>query len=190
MDLTKGKTNLNKTFFLTIGAIGAIALSTFGCAVSTRNKAINYEEQVNSADSDIHIQEKRRTDLIYNLADCVKAYDKHEYETLINIVEARSKGNSLSDVENLTLQIQAVAEAYPELQSSQNYRELMNELSITENKIAAYRETYNNEIRSYKKYVRQFPNSTFLNLTGYEVKEYDYLTYAEKDTQSISNLFN
>lgn len=180
---------MNKTFLLTIGVIIAIALSTYGCAMSTRNKAINYEEQVNSADSDIHVQEKRRTDLIYNLADCVKAYDKHEYETLMNIAEARSKGSS-SEIDNLSLQIQAVAEAYPELKSSQNYIELMNELSVTENKIAAYRETYNNEIRSYKKYIRQFPNSMFLNLTGYEVQEYEYLTYSEKDTQPISGLFD
>ena len=180
---------MNKTFFLTIGAIGAIALSTFGCAVSTRNKAINYEEQVNSADSDIHIQEKRRTDLIYNLADCVKAYDKHEYETLVDIVEARNRGADSTNVEDLKLQIQAVAEAYPELQSSENYRELMNELSVTENKIAAYRETYNNEIRSYKKYTRQFPNSAFLNLTGYEVQEYDYLEYSKEDIKHVSDLF-
>ena len=89
---------MNKTPLLIVAVAAGLACSTFGCAMSTRNKAINFEEQVDSAESDIQVQEKRRTDLIYNLADCVKAYDKHEYETLINVVEARNKGDE-GDVE-------------------------------------------------------------------------------------------
>ena len=77
------------------------------------------------------MQEKRRVDLVYNLADCVKQYDKHEAETLTAIVEGRGKATS---IENVTTAIAAVTEAYPELKSNENYKELMNELSIKFNR--------------------------------------------------------
>ena len=86
------------------------------------------EEQVNTAQSDIKVQEKRRVDLVYNLADCVKQYDKHESETV-------------------TTAITAVSEAYPELKSNENYKQLMNELAMTENLIAKYRSNYNKTIK-------------------------------------------
>ena len=80
-------------------------------------KAFALEEQVNTAESDIKVQEKRRVDLIYNLADCVKQYDKHEAETLAAIVEGRG---SAGDIENATTAIAAVSEAYPELKADEN----------------------------------------------------------------------
>lgn len=140
-------------------------------------------------DSDIQAQEKRRTDLIYNLADCVKEYDKHEAETLLNVVEARGNNGSTTDIENVTTSIAAVAEAYQELKSNENYKELMNELSTTENMILQYRTAYNNEVRAYKKYVRKFPHKQILGVMGYEVINYDYLEYSEEDRQPVSNLF-
>lgn len=73
-------------------------------------QALRLEEQVNTAASDIKVQEKRRVDLIYNLADCVMQYDKHESETLIAIAEGR---RSTGDIENVTTAITAVSEAYP-----------------------------------------------------------------------------
>lgn len=133
------------------------------------------EEQVNTADSDIKVQEKRRVDLVYNLANCVKQYDKHEAETLTAIVENRG---STGDIENVTTAITAVSEAYPELKSNENYKELMNELSITENLIAEYRSNYNKQVKEYNRYIRKFPTRFFLNILGYEVRKYTYLDYS------------
>lgn len=113
---------------------------------------------MNTADSDIKVQEKRRVDLVYNLVDCVKQYDKHEADTLTAIVEGRG---STGDIENVTTAIAAVSEAYPELKSNENYKELMNELSITENLIAEYRSNYNKQIKVYRRYVRKFPTRIF-----------------------------
>ena len=73
--------------------------------------------------------------------------------------------------------INAAAEAYPELKSSENYKQLMNELSTTENLIAQFRSNYNKQIKEYNRYVRKFPIRQFLSLTGYEVQEYLYLDY-------------
>lgn len=174
---------------LIILAIGvAFILMMVGVFTSTNNRAISLEEQILTADSDIQAQEKRRTDLIYNLADCVKQYDKHEAETLIEVVSARGNNGS-TEIENVTTSIAAVAEAYPELKSNENYKELMNELSTTENMILQYRTSYNNEVRAYKKYVRKFPHKQILGMMGYEIIDYTYLTYSEEDRQPVKNLF-
>lgn len=155
------------------GVIVVILLCIFSIQ-GTQNKAIALEEQVNTAQSDINVQEKRRVDLVYNLADCVKQYDKHEYETLIAIVNGRG---SSGDIENVTTAITAVTEAYPELKSNENYKELMNELSMTENLIAEYRSNYNKQIKEYNRYVRKFPTRMFLDMLGYEMMDYQYLDY-------------
>lgn len=167
--------NTNWKLFLIIaaGVVAVILLGIFGIQ-GAQNLAFVLEESVNMANSDIKVQEKRRVDLVYNLADCVKQYDKHEAETLSAIVEGRG---SAGDIENVTTAIAAVAEAYPELKSNENYKELMNELSITENLIAEYRSNYNKEIKEYNRYIRKFPTRIFLSWLGYESQNYTYLDY-------------
>ena len=175
----------NKGTWIIVGIVAAFVLLIAGIFVSTNNRAVSLEEQVFTADSDIQAQEKRRTDLIYNLADCVKEYDKHEAETLTAIVEGRGKTTNL---ENVTTAITAVTEAYPELKSNENYKELMNELSITENLIAEYRENYNKQIKEYNRYARKFPTRLFLNILGYEMQQYQYLNY-DAPVDAPQNLF-
>lgn len=170
------------------GIVIAMILMIVGWFMATNNRAISLEEQILSADSDIQVQEKRRTDLIYNLTDCVKEYDKHEAETLLAVIEARKTDGNVK-IDEVSTQISVVAEAYPELKSSDNYKELMNELAITENKIAEYRGSYNNQIRAYNKYVRKFPHKQILGIMGYELVEYKYLQYEEKDKRPVTNLF-
>lgn len=181
------KNNENKGTWIIVGIVVAFVLLIAGIFVTTNNRAISLEEQVLTADSDVQTQEKRRADLIYNLADCVKEYDKHEADTLLAVVDARNNGGV--DIENVTTSIAAVAEQYPELKSNENYKELMNELATTENLIAQYRQSYNNEVRAYKKYVRKFPHKQILGMMGYEVINYSYLEYSTEDRQPVSNLF-
>lgn len=166
-------TNWKTPVIIGVGVLAVILMIVFGVQ-SSQNKAIALEEQVNTASSDIKVQEKRRVDLVYNLADCVKQYDKHEADTLMAVADGRG---SIGDIENATTAITAVAEAYPELKSNENYKTLMNELSMTENMIAEYRSNYNKQIKEYKRYVRKFPTRQFLGLLGYEVQEYEYLDY-------------
>lgn len=166
-------TNWKVPVVIVVGVLAVILMIVFGIQ-SSQNKAIAFEEQVNTAQSDIKVQEKRRVDLVYNLADCVNQYDNHESETLKAIVDARG---STGDIENVTTAITAVAEAYPELKSNENYKTLMNELSMTENLIAEYRSNYNKQIKEYKRYVRKFPTRMFLDILGYEIQEYQYLDY-------------
>ena len=179
---------MKKTVLIVIAIIVGIAILCFTSIQMSRNGAINLEEQIATALSNIDVQQKRRVDLIPNLVDCVKAYDKHEYEVLMNVVQARGANNDKT-VDEVQTMIAAVAEAYPELKSNTNYKELMNELSITENLIANYRNNYNYQVRDYKVYVRKFPNNFLLSVTGYEEVEYEYLNL-NAPVDAPTNLFD
>ncbi len=158
----------------TIGIALIIVAFIFGIN-GVQNKAIGLEEQIKVADSDVKVQEKRRVDLVYNLVDTVKQYDKHEAETLRSVIDLRKKeGGNIGDV---TTMISAVTEAYPTLKSNENYKQLMNELSVTENLIAQYRSNYNKQIKEYNRYIKKFPNKQLLSILGYEEIEFKYLDY-------------
>lgn len=175
-----------KIVLLIVAIIASVGILSVIIIQSSQNTAIALEEQVNTANSDIKVQEKRRIDLIYNIVDCVKQYDKHEAETLKAIVDARG---DIGNIENFTTAITAVSEAYPELKSNENYRELMNELSMTENLIAEHRSNYNKQIKEYNRYVRKFPARIFLDILGYEKQNYTYLVY-DTPTDAPQNLFD
>lgn len=181
----------NKNLWIVLGIIGGIILAgiiTVGAIfITSQNKAITLEEQVNESASSIEVQEKRRVDLIMNLVDTVQNYDKHEKETLTLLTQARSNAKD-GNVEDAQLAIQAVTEAYPELKSVQNYQSLMTELSVTENLIAEHRNNYNIQVKAYNKHIRKFPNSLILGIMGYEQIDSTYLEY-EAPSDAPTNLF-
>lgn len=170
-----------------IAGVLSILLVVVFSVNGVQNKAIALEEQIKVADSDLKVQEKRRVDLVYNLVDTVKQYDKHEAETLIGVVEARNEDNG-GDINNVTTMINAAAEAYPELKSNENYKQLMNELSITENMIAQFRSNYNLQVKEYNRYVKKFPNKQLLSFLGYEEQGFNYLDY-NAPSDAPQNLF-
>lgn len=177
-----------KKVIIIVGIILALVLFIVFALNGVPNNVISYEEQITTAQSEIKIQEKRRADLIPNLVDCVKEYDNHEYETLMAVVEARGT-NSDSSVQEIQTMINAVAEQYPELKSNENYKELMNELSTTENKIAQVRSNYNEWVSKYNSYTKKFPNRQILSFLGYEVAEYQKLTF-DVSSDAPTNLFD
>lgn len=166
-------------------AIVAVIIMGFFWIQSFQNKAISLEESVYTAESDINVQEKRRVDLVYNLADCVKQYDAHEAETVTELADNMSKGNT---VENVSTSIAAIGYSYPELKSNENYKQLMTELATTENLMVQYRENYNNSVNTYNKYIKKFPARIFLNLTGYEKQNFQRLDY-NAPVDAPQNLF-
>ena len=165
-----------KKILITIGIILGVILFGSTIIFGANNNAIGYEEQVKTSRSSIQVQEKRRADLIVNLVDTVKNYDKFEQETLNKVIEARTKATD-GNVDEAQLIIQSVVEQYPELKSIENYKYLMTELSTTENLIATQRDSYNNRIKEYNRYVKKFPTRLFLSISGYEIQNYEYLKY-------------
>jgi LemA protein len=154
------------------------------------NGIILAKNHVSEAISQIDVQLKRRTDLIPNLVETVKGYAKHEKAIFEKVAEERqnlvsAKGpaekaqanNQLSD----TLKsIIAIGENYPDLKASQNFMELQEEISDTENKIAYARQFYNSTVLDYNTKLQVFPNVFFAKLFNFKDAEFFGATEEEK----------
>lgn len=154
--------------------------------IATFNGLVRGKNRVDEAFSDIDVQLKRRYDLIPNLVETVKGYMTHERETLIKLTEARTSAMAVHDNAGATLaqreqaenalsstlkSLFAVTENYPELKASQNFLQLQDEISDTENKIQASRRFYNGNVRDFNTSIQTFPTNMFagfLKFTKYE----------------------
>lgn len=175
------------------GAIiaGVILVALFiiiGTLGSVNNHYVALNQNVVTSKSNISKEEQRRVDLFNNLVDAVQSYNNFEQSTLTQITQARSKGNG-GDVQGGALAINAVVEAYPQLKSQDNYKQAMLEFSVTENRLAQYREQYNNDVRSFNSYTQSFPAGIFLSIEGKDKTQKPYLNYNVDDSQA-RNLFN
>lgn len=177
-----------KKKLIIVGIILSVVMVISIAFITTNNHVIVLEEQINESSSSIKIQEKRRIDLLINLVDTVKSYNKYEQSTMTQIIEARSKATN-GNVEDAKAIVNAIAEQYPELKSNENYKQVMTEMAITENLIAEHRNNYNGQVKSYKKYTKAFPNSLILNILGYERQTYEYLDY-EVSSDAPTNLWD
>ena len=184
--MRKNVSSTIKLFGIIVLSIIALTLLGVFALMEVPDKAFMLEEQVLAAKSDISVQEQRRVDTIINLADCVKSYNKHEAETLVAIAEGR---NTSKNIEEASLLITKVSEAYPELKSQENYNKFMNELIITENLIAEYRSNYNKQVKVYNRYIKKYSNKIFLNMFNYEYQDYEYLNY-DAPVSAPTNLFD
>lgn len=178
----------NKTTWIIVGIVLAVIFLIVGIFAGANNKAVFLEEQINGAQANINVAEKRRVDLVYNLVDAVQAYQDYEGKTLEAITAARSSVSN-GDIDEAKVSINVVAEAYPELKANENYRQLMNELAMTENQIAQYRNNYNEQVRAYNKIIRSFPNNVILSILGYERIETTYTDYGAP-VDAPQNLFD
>lgn len=146
------------------------------------NSLVRLRIRVKEAWSGIDVQLKRRADLIPNLVETVKGYAKHEKTVFENVTKARaamlaaSGPHEKAQAENMlssTLKsLFAVAEAYPKLQASENFKQLQEELTDTESKIAYSRQFYNANVRDYNTKIATFPNILLAGLFGFKEEEF------------------
>ncbi|MFM7014147.1 MAG: LemA family protein [Actinomycetota bacterium] len=152
---------------------------------STYNSLVALKVRVDEAWSDITVQLKRRADLIPNLIETVKGYAAHEKQVFESVTKARAATISpdslthpeaAAQAENMLQgalkSLFAVAEAYPQLQASQNFLQLQAELTDTEDKIMASRRFYNGGVRELNTKVLQFPQNFFAKSLGFAAKEF------------------
>lgn len=158
--------------------------------VSVNNSAIRAEEQIQESKSSIDIQVNRRNESLVMMIQVVESYNNHELAALKEVTDARAAMRS-GDIETATTNLSIVLEAYPELKSAENYNTLMLEISQSENLIARHQEAYNQEVKSYKKKLRTWPNSMFLNIWSYEAISVDYLDLSGHNNLNfnMNNLF-
>lgn len=164
--------------YIVLGAIGLLVL--FG--IFLYNSLQTARMRVKEAWSGIEVQLKRRSSLIPNLVESVKGYAKHEKEVFENVTKARSalmkaEGPAqAAAAENMLTgalkSLFAVAENYPKLEASQNFKQLQDELSDTETKIAASRQFYNANVLDYNTKIKVFPNILLAGLLGFKDEEF------------------
>lgn len=174
---------MKKIALIVLAIVAALVLMIAAAFISANNRAVSAEEQVSSAAADVQVAEKRRVDLVYNLADAVKAYQNYEGDTLTRITQARAAAAS-GKVEQAQVALNAVAE----LKANENYKQLMTELALTENQIAQYRNNYNQQVRAYNKLVRSFPTGFLLRVMNYQAIETTYADY-DAPEDAPQNLF-
>ncbi len=170
------------------GSIILVLLLIIPMFTSKYNRAVTLEENVNTSKSNISKEEQRRVDLFNNLVDAVESARTFEKETQTTIAEARSQANK-GQVEQAQILLTSVVEAYPEIKSIDLYKNTMTEFSITENRLAGYREQYNNDVRAYNRFTRGFFTRIALLFTGYEKQNFPYLDY-KVDNSEARDLFN
>ncbi len=153
------------------------------------NNMVAKEESVAAQWAQVENVYQRKYDLIPNLVSVAKKYAEFEQETLTKVVEARSKATSVNiDARNLTPeQLQrfeqaqgqlntslgrliATFERYPDLKANEQYKQLMDELSGSENRISVERRKYNEVVRDYNTYIRKFPQNLFAGVFNFQSK--------------------
>jgi LemA protein len=162
--------------------LGGLVVLTGLYVWSTYNGLVTLNVRVDEAWSDITVQLKRRADLIPNLIETVKGYAKHEKEVFENVTAARAATTSANTpaeaaaaegmMQSALKSIFAVAEAYPELQASQNFQQLQAELVDTENKIQAARRFYNGGVREFNTKILVFPNNVWARQLGFGKRDF------------------
>ena len=168
--------------FVVLGVILALALIVGIYLWATYNGLVKLNVRVEEAWSDITVQLKRRADLIPNLIESVKGYAAHERGVFESVTQARAEtvnastpaeaGAAEGHMQQALRSIFAVAEAYPQLQASQNFLQLQGELVDTEDKIQASRRFYNGGVRELNTRIKIFPNNLFARGLGFTEREF------------------
>jgi LemA protein len=159
------------------------------------NGLVRLNQRVNEAWSDITVQLKRRYDLIPNLVNTVKGYASHEKTVFEDVTKARSQALNANGVKETaksenqfsqTLKsLFAVAENYPDLKASDNFRDLQAQLTDTEDKIQASRRFYNTEVKDFNTKRQVFPTKIFANMLHF-TSDKEYFELDEAGTQAVN----
>ena len=161
------------------------------------NGLVVLKNRVKNAWAQIDVHLKRRCDLIPNLIETVKGYAAHESATLENVVKARQQAINVGDnvknraeAENAlsgTLKsLFAVAENYPDLKANQNFMQLQEELTSTENKISFARQFYNDAVMAYNNKKEMFPTNIIAGVFNFENRDFFEIAEAEKAVPKVS----
>jgi LemA protein len=164
--------------------------------IGAYNGLVKHKIRAEEAWSDIDVQLKRRYDLIPNLVETVKAYAKHEKGVFEEVTKARTeamKAKTLAakgEAENMMTEalksLFAVAEAYPDLKASDNFKELQNEITDTEDKIEAARRFYNANVRDLNIALDSFPTNIIGRMFSFVKKELFEAGTGERETPKVT----
>jgi LemA protein len=171
-----------------VGLLVVVLLLVFGSFVSAKNQMVQKDEAVKAAYSEIDTQLQRRADLVPNLVATVKGIVKHEETVFGDIANARagllnardpqSKFAANGQLDSAFGRLLALSENYPELKSNQNFLALQDQIEGSENRISVARKRYNDSLQDYNTFIRQFPNSIWAGMAGFQPNN-DYFKASE-----------
>jgi LemA protein len=151
-------------------------------AVLIFNHLVRLGNEAKRGWSNIDVQLKRRADLIPNLVEAVKGYAAHEREVFEEVTAARTAmqqatgpaqaGEANKQATAAIGRLFAVSEAYPQLRASENFQKLQDELTDTEDKVAAARRYYNQTVYQYNSRIQSFPDLLIARLGGFNEREF------------------
>jgi len=182
-----------KKAWIIIGGILLLFVITVSSIISSYNKLVSNDENVNESWALVQADYQRRLDLIPNLVSTVKGYAKFEQETLIKVVEQRANAtkptinvdatklnaNTFAQVEKAQAELSSAlsrllvtVEKYPDLKANENFQKLMVTLEGTENRIKDSRRRFGEAINIYNKQLRSFPTNILAGMFGFVKKPY------------------
>ena len=163
--------------------------------VSMYNGFVTTRNQVEESASQIDVQLQRRNDLIPNLIETTKGYAKHEHNTFTQVSQARASlmnARNIEDIQKSNSQLSrslvnlfAIAEKYPELKANSNFLDLQRQISDSEDKIAIYRESFNNYVLVYNNSCEQFPSNLVAQLFGFKTANFIEIPEDEKTVPNV-----
>ena len=178
--------------WIVIGIVVALVLAL----VLLYNRLVRLRNRVENAWAQVDVQLKRRYDLIPNLVETVKGYAAHERETFEAVTNARTRAQAAQGpaeqgaAEGILGQalgrLFAVAEAYPELQADENFRQLQDELAQTENRIAVSRQVYNDTVLTYNNAIQTVPTVFVAGVFGFAKKDFFEVEDAAREAPRVA----
>lgn len=190
---------MKKGLILILIIVAAIAIIGLVVGPGFYNTSIDLKENATAQWGNVESSYQRRADLIPNIVNTAKGYAEFEQETLTKVIEARSKATSITiDPSNITpaqmeqfqevqsnltgalSRLLAVFERYPDLKANENFKELINELSRTENRINVERNRFNETARPFNKHIQKFPN----NMINMFIGKFDKMDYFKAEEGS------
>lgn len=186
---------MKKSSIILISVIAIVAIIVI-FLVGSYNGLVKKSEAVDTNLSNLDVMLQRRADLIPNLVSTVKGYTSHETEIIDSITDARTKlmnANSVEEKSNANNELSSslnalmvVVENYPDLKASQNFIQLSDELSGTENRIAVARKDYNDAVKDYNLKVKTFPGNILVGMFGFEQKQYFEANESSREVPSVN----
>jgi LemA protein len=171
-----------------------IAVSVVGWIINTSNRFKIMKVKIGEADAGIDVALQKRYDTLTKLMQTVKAYAKHEIDTLTKMVELRQglSGATISEkadyahkLDDAAAQIQVVAESYPELRSSDNYRQFQDAILDSEDHLQAARRLYNNNVSAFNQAIVVFPASIIANASHFAPMAFFEIEEAKRQDVTI-----